>query len=296
MNAVSLIPSYNTKLFDTTINELYSSATSKVQNWQRVQFFSQYFLNTKYLAHPCGEGVSGMLDQNPLYRTDAFDCLTFVNTVLALAHSRNLEEFHHNILKINYYHSLPLYENRFHFMSIDWNVENEKNGFIRDITETLVDEKGQPICLRTDTLIDRAGWFRARTLSDIKLIQPVSKRQATQLLQKLHALGAKLGPKMSQMFYAPFHRLFENRQPNYRIFSQIPNASVLQIVRPEWHLREKIGTDLNVSHLGFVFNEKSQLIFRHAALNKTVQDVRLIEYLVEISQDPTIKGITVFAV
>jgi len=82
-----------------------------------------------------------------------------------------------------------------------------------------------------------------------------------------------------------------------RIQKQIPDGSIIEIVRPNWDLTKEIGTHLHISHLGFAFRTHQGLVFRNASstLHK-VADVPLDQYLQEASKNPTIKGIMVLKV
>ena len=86
-----------------------------------------------------------------------------------------------------------------------------------------------------------------------------------------------------------------NHQPNEFLFHQIPHASIIEIVRPNWHLKDKIGTNLHVSHVGFAIrNSAGDLLFRHASSeHQKVEEVKLIDYLGRYCDSPTIKGINV---
>ena len=71
---------------DNTINQLYHSQIikPKANLAQRIDAISAQFLGKPYLLGALGEGEQGYYDSSPLYRTDAFDCETYVDTVLAL--------------------------------------------------------------------------------------------------------------------------------------------------------------------------------------------------------------------
>ena len=43
-----------------------------------------YFKGKPYVLGSLGEGKAAIFDKNPIYRTDTFDCETYVSTVLAL--------------------------------------------------------------------------------------------------------------------------------------------------------------------------------------------------------------------
>ena len=64
---------------------------------QSIDLTSAYFINTPYKLGPLGEGPEGLFDQDPLYSFDVFDCTTFVETVMALHYSKNMDEFKKNI-------------------------------------------------------------------------------------------------------------------------------------------------------------------------------------------------------
>ena len=96
----------------------------------------------------------------------------------------------------------------------------------------------------------------------------------------------------------PLTKLFnQSGEPHICLFDQIPSGGIIEIVRPNWDLREKIGTCLNVSHLGFVFRRGKDLIFREASLLlKQVCDVALIDYLRTYLNSTSVKGIHIEAV
>ncbi|MDE6250007.1 MAG: DUF1460 domain-containing protein [Alphaproteobacteria bacterium] len=73
------------------------------------------YLGAKYILDPLGEGVAP--DTDPLIRTDAFDCTTFVETVMANGDVDRLT-------KIRYRDGVPGFLNRNHFIETDWLPNN----------------------------------------------------------------------------------------------------------------------------------------------------------------------------
>jgi len=294
---IQVIDSYQMPAYDAVIISLYQGiglqAGSNIA--QRVTFFSEQLLNKSYSLGALGEGIAGCFDQNPLYRTDTFDCVTFINTVLALAFSHNLREFQKNILQINYYEADPKYQKRFHFISVDWNPKNAQNGFVKDITTEIYDENDKPIYEIAHAIIDRPGWIKHRTMSDIKLLEGISPKKALTLLNKLHKFSSSMQSEANELPYLPFTKLFNGQEPNQKIFQQFPDCSVIEIVRPNWDLRKKIGTNLNVSHVGFALRLNNELIFRQASLQeKSITDMPLIDYLRDVCFPVSaIKGINI---
>ena len=66
---------------------------------ERIDFLTQLFLGKPYILGAQGEGKQGEFDQSPLYRFDGFDCVTYVNNILALAISNSPNEFEKNLLR-----------------------------------------------------------------------------------------------------------------------------------------------------------------------------------------------------
>lgn len=251
----------------------------------RVEYISRFLLGKPYLVNPQGEGVDSAFDSAPLYRFDGFDCVTFVNNVLALALSHDEQSFKKNLLKINYHHATPLYENRFHFMSADWNIQNQKNKVVQDITTKIIDKKNNVIAEYAEGDIDRPSWFLKKTDDE-------TPERADYLRQA--ALNVK--KEFVRLSYLPLSKLFDDhKNPNKFLFNQIPHGSIVEIVRPNWNLKDKIGTNLHVSHVGFAIRQSSgELLFRHASSEKnSVVEMILSDYLKNMLGSSTIKGINV---
>jgi hypothetical protein len=259
----------------------------------RLARISAEFLGSPYLLGPIGEGLESPYDQFPRYRMDAFDCETFVTTVMALAFSKNVVEFADNLRRIRYSGDSTDYLQRNHFTDLDWNLNNAKKGYVRDFTESIRDEKGQAVTKIATAIIDKPTWYQFHSKSNIRLNHAVSDDKLQTLLADLRGKGASLAKTQVSVPYVPFTALFNERnEPNLYLFSQIPDAAIVEIVRPNWDLQKKIGTNLNISHLGFVFWEHGNLLFRQASSQYGwVVDVPLIRYLQEARKSPTIKGI-----
>lgn len=290
---INQIPAYQVSDYDREIEKIYASL-STFDRKLRFQQISSYFLGRPYLLGALGEGPNGRFDQNPLYRTDAFDCLTYVNTVLALFFAKDLQTFQEKIIAINYENSKVAYETRHHFMN-DWNRSNIQLGLMEDITLKITDDNQKPVAVLSQTLIDKPGWFQQRQLADIKLLHPVDLQAVQQRLQELRDLSQQVNSEMSTMNYLPLSILFdENKQPHLNLFSQIPDTAIIEIVRPNWDLRDKIGTCLDVSHLGFAIWQGNTPLFREASsIHKKIIDIPLIDYLKNYINHSTIKGIYV---
>lgn len=284
-----MIERYETDRYDEAFVRMLRQAQTISSLSDRVAHFSKVFFGTPYMAGANGEGPLGEFDQMPLYRDDGFDCLTYVNTVLALAHATSFDIFKKNIIKTNYRHSVA-YENRLHFMSVDWNPVNEKNNYIKNITPEIGDRLAVSPLTAT-ALIDRPNWFRHRDSADIKRISALGDIEMSVLINKLHSLGAQLTAEEGVVPYLSKNNI------TTRLADYLPEVSIMEIVRPNWNLREKIGTNLNVSHLGFVLNQKKGLVFRHAGLNAgCVTEQDLMGYISGLQENATIGGVSFFSV
>jgi hypothetical protein len=132
------------------------------------------------------------------------------------------------------------------------------------------------------------------TLDTIRLSQ-ANTSDKMQRLQTLKQEGSQLPKATSIIPYLPLDSLFDSTgKANDYLFKQIPNAAIIEIVRPNWDLSKEIGTHLNISHLGFAIWKNRILYFREASSQHgRVVDVPLVDYLRDTLKSPTIKGINV---
>ncbi|MFI4919332.1 MAG: N-acetylmuramoyl-L-alanine amidase-like domain-containing protein [Legionellales bacterium] len=278
------------------INELYhkANATPNTLMPQRIDWFSAKFLGDKYLLGALGEGPGARYDQFPKYRTDAFDCDTYVTTVVSLALAHSLKSFQQCLKHTRYQNGKATYLYRNHFTSIDWNKNNQQRGVLKDITLTIKDQNQRPVALFANALINKSNWYAYKSIATIRLEHENKTQQATRLLE-LKAQGKNLKTSRSKVPYLPFTALFTDKsKPNLYLFAQIPQGAIIEIIRPNWDLRKLIGTSLNISHLGFAIWIKGHLYFRQASSQQgKVVDVLLVEYLKEAQKSPTIKGINI---
>lgn len=231
---------------------------------KRIDQFSSSHLGKPYIASPLGEGVG--YDKDPLYRFDVFDCTTFVETVLAQAISLNKEEFIQNLNLIRYKNGKVSFLNRNHMTSTDWIHNNQKAGYVTDITrELFMDQYDVSI-----TAIDKAAWAH-----------------------RVHKMNLKESMTVSELDYLPI----DSALAHPGLIKRIASGSIINIVRPNWQLKEKIGTNLDVSHQGFaILKQNGVIYFRHASQKtKTVTEEPLLQYLNRIAKDKSIGGINVLA-
>lgn len=280
---------------DATISKIYQNLPKNISLEQKIEKISHNFMGKPYALGALGEGQNGYIDQSPLYRTDGFDCETYVSTVLGLSLADNLTDFKEKINHIRYINNHPSFISRNHFISLDWLPNNIKKGYVVDITNKIHDKNHHPFYKIAKATINKQSWLLHQTNSTLKIKQTKEKQQR---LKQLHKQAINYPPKTATIRYLPLNKLFtKNKQPIAYIFNQLPNGSIIQIVRPNWQLKNKIGTNLNVSHLGFAIRKDDILYFREASsIALKVIDIPLTDYLKGYIDSPTVKGINVLKV
>ncbi len=260
----------------------------------RIAHISEQFLGKPYLLGALGEGPTGTFDQAPLFRTDAFDCETFVDTVLALALTNNPEKEPQLINQIRYQNAHISFLFRNHFTCLDWNKNNQRQGFLKDITPTFQDTSHHPVAQLATAVIDKPSWYQHLPLSTIRVTKLNENERAVRL-QTLKQAGAALAVCTSDISYLPLTALMNKQgEANQALFNQIPQGAIIEIIRPNWDLQDAIGTHLNVSHMGFAIWKNHTLFFREASsIAHQVVDIPLINYLQDARKSPTIKGINI---
>ncbi|MPZ38231.1 MAG: DUF1460 domain-containing protein [Rhizobiales bacterium] len=107
------------------IAELIEQARTLDPVSARIEFISRSFLGTRYVANTLIGGPRR--PEQFVVRDDAFDCVTYCETVLAMALARDYEEFEAALKRIRYANSDVRWDERNHYFA-DWTrraVENE---------------------------------------------------------------------------------------------------------------------------------------------------------------------------
>ncbi len=252
----------------------------------RLSAFSSEFLGLPYgSTGPLGEGVSGRYDQDPLYRFDTFDCTTFVETVVSLALSNNVDAFENSMNRIRYQGGEVEFLRRNHFPSLQWIPNNLSNGMFDEANSKVIPVEEQALA---EANIDVGGWLRKSGPGLIQIPGLSSSERAERGIE-LQRLGDRYSPEKATLFYIPIARLL--KEP--ALLRRIPDGAIINFVRPNWDLTASIGTHMNVSHQGLVFRTPEGVRLRHASVGgeKKVMDVSLLKYLKNFENHPTMKGI-----
>ena len=124
----------------------------------RIEVLSRQFLGLPYQINP----LIGAADTPEVFTVslDAFDCVTYMETVLALSFASNAEEFREWLRKIRYEGGRIAWERRNHYMT-GWIRSNVRAGVLR------------PLALPgTDVIV------KDRTLNGVPGLHPVRSRFA----------------------------------------------------------------------------------------------------------------------
>ncbi len=196
---------------------------------QRLLHVSERFLGTRYVASPLGEG-SGV-DPDPTFRTDAVDCLTFVEETMALSLARQDSEVP-SLLEHIRYASTPVYEDRNHLMEAEWLPNNLRKGFLVDVTRRY----GGEDTVQVQKVLTPRTWT-SKSSQELKLPrdrQPVGT---------------------FPLNIIPLERLLAHAR-------QVPSGTILVIVREDLPFKAT-----RITHLGFVVQKGRRTWLRHAARN-----------------------------
>lgn len=107
------------------IDALIMTARALPTMTQRVEFISQALLGTPYRGHTLIGGPRQ--PERFVVRDDVFDCVTYCETVLAVARSGRLSDFETELRHIRYHNGVVTWRERNHYFA-DWSTSNVANG------------------------------------------------------------------------------------------------------------------------------------------------------------------------
>ena len=297
---------------------------------KRIDAISQNFLGRRYESPALGEG-EGSYQNLPMHRFDKFDCTTYVETVIALSNSSNIEDFERHMRQIRYRDGLVGFVTRNHFPSLDWIPNNIRAGYLKDVTSKVA--KAPHNVQIASSSINKKDWYKKVHNSQLdvfldsnphedsikahlpylsydKIFLQVDNaylknevRLHKEKLQKdfkaldAHKRAAKeiiLRDDLKELDY--FYKRATSKI-NDTLLSRMPNVSVLNIVRFDPSLSEKIGTLENVFHQGILIRKDDDLVLRHASsLSGKVIEERFEDALDIYLIDPTMRGVNILSV
>jgi len=99
---------------------------------ERMRVISGQFLGCPYIVNP----LIGSAHAPEVFTVSlqGFDCVTYIETVLALALADSVDQFVETIRRIRYKHGHVDWKSRNHYMT-DWIRNNARAGFVRNMTQ-----------------------------------------------------------------------------------------------------------------------------------------------------------------
>lgn len=117
------------------VEELLSEAKYDRSIGSRIDVLSRHFLGHPYEANP----LIGSADTAEVFTAsvDGFDCVTYIETIVALARASNVDDFKDWLRKIRYEQGLIQWERRNHYMTA-WIRNNIREEIIRPVSARAV--------------------------------------------------------------------------------------------------------------------------------------------------------------
>jgi hypothetical protein len=221
---------------------------------QRVEAISELFLGVPYKLGPLGEGLNGEFDRDPLIRFDAFDCTTFVETVMALALDSDLEAATRALQKIRYKDGQIDYATRNHFIELDWVPNNIRAGYLRDITAEVAGKKA----IKVRKTISKRRWYQRKSAASLE--GGFSENEKKGQVLKLRRLGKQFPDRRATLTVLPSKAL-------PLALANIPSGTIANLVHADKRYRDTV-----VTHQVLLIKKSDGWYVRHAAADKAVED------------------------
>lgn len=196
----------------------------------RIDALSSLFLGVPYTDLPLGDGEAGP-EPGPLFRTDGVDCQTYVETVLAMANARSLDQAKAVLTDIRYADGKPSFQSRNHFTEAQWLPENSRKGYLKDAVPG----------------IDRRA--PAETLTLVK-------SEWTQVPGLKRLIDANVPDGKYQVRYLPLEEARKREK-------DVTPGTIVMVVRESDPARV-----VRISHMGFVIAKGGGKVVRHASTGK----------------------------
>ncbi len=252
----------------------------------RIDYLTQQFVMraNPYVFEPLGEGSGANFNQKPLYRLDVFDCMSFVETMLALASTplasdsaELLNSFQEKINAIRYKDSIVSFYTRNHFPEVDWMPNNSAAHHFIDITREVALNKND---LETmPVFINKKVWYDYLTIDRIYLIDENAEKIKQKKLDHLKATGSRLALNegVGLSFIPPWEFFGADVNTSAQLHA-LPHGSIVQFIRPGYDLKEWVGTF--IAHQGIIIHHDNQVYIRHAStLQQKVIEELLTDYM-----------------
>jgi hypothetical protein len=234
----------------------------------RAAWASGLLVGAPYRLSPLGEG--GGPDADPRFRLDAFDCVTLVETAIALGNASRVEEAERLLDDVRYDGPAD-FTHRNHYVEAQWVPANLRKGWIADVTRELA---GDRATVAAEKRLTPDGWKAAERSGHVLPDLPAASRPLGTFWLDVVPLDAvvALGPR-------------------------IPEGAVLLVVRTD-----RPSRPYRVTHMGMVVvGPGGERLVRHAsdvpgALR--VRDEKLGAFVARLARQRgwPVVGVSLFAI
>jgi hypothetical protein len=217
---------------------LMAAAGTSPAGGPRAAAASAPLVGVRYRLGPLGEGRGP--DPDPRFRLDAFDCVTFIETAMALGAGRSEDEVRRALDDIRYGQAVELAD-RDHEVLSQWIPRNVAKGWVRPISRELAGDAA----LEVATVYDRERW--------------------TKLAARGHQLPGVADSRL------PFGRFATEVVPPAALAAvepRLPDGAVVWVVR-----EERLNQVTRITHGGLVVVRNGRRWVRHASSSPSVMRV-----------------------
>lgn len=145
---------------------LAKTAKENLTITERMNFYSEMFLNMPYNLTCSGDGPYALYETQPLVNFKETNCMVFCEHVLALSISDSWDNFFNNLQQIRYKDGIIGMRTRNHYTMADWLPEN--SWLLNDVTK-LIGGKWTKSFSRT---ISHKKFFEGKGISDMRYVLP----------------------------------------------------------------------------------------------------------------------------
>lgn len=232
---------------------------------ERIDFWSEFLIQTSRTQteqlNELAKFSPKIPDFVPLI-PEKFDCTTFIETVIALSRSENVDQFFTQLISLRYKDGSATFENRNHFITLDWIPNNMRMKILEDITQRVA------VLADVKSLVEEKEFSRLRWFQKMGHAKRLSRTIASQVEKNW---------KSEEEGAIPFIPLNQFD----KIAKHIPHGTVVSFVR-----ENRDDKDVLVSHQGIAIQKGGALFLRHAKREGKLVTVDFKTYLGLYRDDP----------
>jgi hypothetical protein len=246
-----------------------------------IDALSRRYLDVPFVDNATGDGPGSGVDERSMLRRDAFDCITYVETVLAEHLALVLGNPLENVLRaLRYGNAPPSFARRHHFARHDWVPNAMSFGFIHDVTDSTL--ASIPL-RRREWSYEPEGWLNRTARSRFQSADATALKRVAEEAKGLptRRVSFRVAP-LSQFRPAP------RGEPE-------PQATkALEAIEDE-HLVLFVGS--RGEHLGWLIPRRTGAVLRHASRERrVVREDHLLRFIRVHESFGYLDGLVVFRV